>query len=327
MPAALAWARDTQQPYKVEILEALRDHGTSRAESREPRAEIDELASEATPGAGSASFYRTGAFTDLCRGPHVPDTSWLTAFRLTHLAGAYWRGDERRPMLQRIYGTAFLDAAGARGSPRPPGRGAAPGPPPAGAGAGAVQHRRRGGRRLDSLASQGRYGSQADRGLLAGRTPQERVRPGLQPPRGARQAVADERAPGLLPGDDVPADGAGGERLLPQTHELPVPHHDLPVAGAELPGPAAPVRGVGDRLSVRAGRRAPRTAAGARLHAGRCAPVLHAGADGRGDHPDGASSACSSSGRSGSPITSSTWRPARTSTWGTWRPGMRRRRP
>jgi threonyl-tRNA synthetase len=108
MPAALAWARDTQQPYKVEILETLRDHGTSRAESREPRAEIDELASEATPGAGSASFYRTGAFTDLCRGPHVPDTSWLTAFRLTHLAGAYWRGDERRPMLQRIYGTAFL---------------------------------------------------------------------------------------------------------------------------------------------------------------------------------------------------------------------------
>ena len=87
MPAALAWARDTQQPYKVEILEALRDHGTSRAESREPRAEIDELASEATPGAESASFYRTGAFTDLCRGPHVPDTSWLTAFRLTHLAG------------------------------------------------------------------------------------------------------------------------------------------------------------------------------------------------------------------------------------------------
>jgi threonyl-tRNA synthetase len=108
MSAALAWARDTQQPYKVEILEALRDHGTSRAESREPRAEIDELATEATPGAGSASFYQTGAFTDLCRGPHVPDTSWLTAFRLTHLAGAYWRGDERRPMLQRIYGTAFL---------------------------------------------------------------------------------------------------------------------------------------------------------------------------------------------------------------------------
>jgi len=115
MEAALAWARDTQQAYKVEILEALRDYGTARATSPggpgtgEPGAEeVAELAGEAAAGAESASFYRTGEFTDLCRGPHVPDTSWLTAFRLTHLAGAYWRGDERRPMLQRIYGTAFL---------------------------------------------------------------------------------------------------------------------------------------------------------------------------------------------------------------------------
>jgi threonyl-tRNA synthetase len=53
------------------------------------------------------TLYQTGDFVDLCRGPHVPDTTWLKAFRLTHLAGAYWRGDERRPMLQRIYGTAF----------------------------------------------------------------------------------------------------------------------------------------------------------------------------------------------------------------------------
>jgi threonyl-tRNA synthetase len=114
MEAALAWARDAQQAYKVEILEALRDHGSSRAEGPSrpgtpvPSAEMDELASEAAAGAESVSFYQTGEFTDLCRGPHVPDTSWLTAFRLTHLAGAYWRGDERRPMLQRIYGTAFL---------------------------------------------------------------------------------------------------------------------------------------------------------------------------------------------------------------------------
>jgi threonyl-tRNA synthetase len=108
MDAALAWARDTRQPYKVEILEALRDHGNSKAESRVPSAEMEELTSEAAPGTESVSVYHTGEFTDLCRGPHVPDTSWLKAFRLTHLAGAYWRGDERRPMLQRIYGTAFL---------------------------------------------------------------------------------------------------------------------------------------------------------------------------------------------------------------------------
>ncbi len=109
---ALAWAREAHQDYKIEILETIRDHGTSRPESRELRAEttssnLAELEGEAASGTGTVSFYQTGTFLDLCRGPHVPDTSWLTAFRLTHIAGAYWRGDERRPMLQRIYGTAF----------------------------------------------------------------------------------------------------------------------------------------------------------------------------------------------------------------------------
>jgi threonyl-tRNA synthetase len=103
---ALAWARQTGQPYKVEILEALRDFGTSRG--GRPASELAELDGEAAAGASTVTLYQTGDFVDLCRGPHVPDTSWLTAFRLTHLAGAYWRGDERRPMLQRIYGTAFL---------------------------------------------------------------------------------------------------------------------------------------------------------------------------------------------------------------------------
>jgi len=55
----------------------------------------------------NVSLYRLGTFTDLCRGPHVPAVSWLRAFKLIRVAGAYWRGDERRPMLQRIYGTAF----------------------------------------------------------------------------------------------------------------------------------------------------------------------------------------------------------------------------
>jgi threonyl-tRNA synthetase len=119
LEAALAWARDQRQDYKVEILETIRRYGSPRAERREPSAEngapgaerredVEEMAGEAEPGTASVSFYETGDFVDLCRGPHVPDTSWLAAFRLTHLAGAYWRGDERRPMLQRIYGTAFL---------------------------------------------------------------------------------------------------------------------------------------------------------------------------------------------------------------------------
>jgi threonyl-tRNA synthetase len=55
------------------------------------------------------SLYRQGEFVDLCRGPHVPSTGLLKAVKLTHVAGAYWRGDERNPMLQRIYGTAFAD--------------------------------------------------------------------------------------------------------------------------------------------------------------------------------------------------------------------------
>jgi len=53
------------------------------------------------------SLYRQGNFTDLCRGPHVPSTGYIRAFKLTGISGAYWRGDEHRPMLQRIYGTAF----------------------------------------------------------------------------------------------------------------------------------------------------------------------------------------------------------------------------
>ncbi len=54
------------------------------------------------------STYTDGGFTDLCRGPHVPDTSYLKHFKLLHTAGAYWRGDEKRQMLQRIYATAFF---------------------------------------------------------------------------------------------------------------------------------------------------------------------------------------------------------------------------
>ncbi|MFA6582835.1 MAG: threonine--tRNA ligase [Elusimicrobiaceae bacterium] len=53
------------------------------------------------------SYYENGGFIDLCRGPHVADTGRLKHFRLTRIAGAYWRGDEKRPMLQRVYGLAF----------------------------------------------------------------------------------------------------------------------------------------------------------------------------------------------------------------------------
>ena len=78
---------------------------------------------------GDISLYTQGEFTDLCRGPHLQDSSPIKAVKLTGLAGAYWRGDERNTQLTRIYGTAFYDKddleahlAAARGSapPRPP---------------------------------------------------------------------------------------------------------------------------------------------------------------------------------------------------------------
>ncbi len=56
----------------------------------------------------TVSIYRQGDFVDLCRGPHVPHTGWIKAFKLLSVAGAYWRGDEKNPMLWRIYGTAFF---------------------------------------------------------------------------------------------------------------------------------------------------------------------------------------------------------------------------
>ncbi len=56
------------------------------------------------------SFYTDGPFIDMCRGPHVPDTGAIQHFKLMSIAGAYWRGDEKRPMLQRIYGLAFATA-------------------------------------------------------------------------------------------------------------------------------------------------------------------------------------------------------------------------
>jgi len=61
------------------------------------------------PGQEEISLYGQGKWVDLCRGPHVPSTGRLKAFKLTKIAGAYWRGDSRNPMLQRIYGTAWAD--------------------------------------------------------------------------------------------------------------------------------------------------------------------------------------------------------------------------
>ena len=87
------------------------------------------------PDGDRVRCYRQKDFIDLCRGPHVPSTGRLGVFKLTHTAGAYWKGDEKNPMLQRIYGACVPDAEGARRAPEAPGGGAGAGPPQARQGA------------------------------------------------------------------------------------------------------------------------------------------------------------------------------------------------
>jgi threonyl-tRNA synthetase len=81
---AVAMFKDMGETYKVQIIESI-------------------------PNAEGLSFYRQGDFIDLCRGPHVPTTGHIKAFKLMSVAGAYWRGDSNNEMLQRIYGTAWTD--------------------------------------------------------------------------------------------------------------------------------------------------------------------------------------------------------------------------
>ncbi|MFN6074881.1 MAG: threonine--tRNA ligase [Fluviicola sp.] len=78
---ALAYFTEKEDPYKLELIQDLPD--------------------------GSITFYTQGNFTDLCRGPHIPDTGFIKAIKLTAIAGAYWRGDEKNKQLTRIYGITF----------------------------------------------------------------------------------------------------------------------------------------------------------------------------------------------------------------------------
>ena len=103
--AALQWAQDANQPYKVELLNDLKRVGTTIAKD----IDADTLGLEAN-GEGqveNVSFYTDGDFRDLCRGPHAESTGKVGAFKLMRVAGAYWRGKETNPQMQRLYGVAF----------------------------------------------------------------------------------------------------------------------------------------------------------------------------------------------------------------------------
>ncbi|MCA9338571.1 threonine--tRNA ligase [Candidatus Saccharibacteria bacterium] len=102
---AIKWAKEGKQPYKEELLNDLKRSGTTVANDLS----ADEMGTIATGDAAldEVSFYTNGDFTDLCRGPHVENTSKAGAFKLMRVAGAYWRGNEKNPQMQRLYGVAF----------------------------------------------------------------------------------------------------------------------------------------------------------------------------------------------------------------------------
>lgn len=102
---AIAWAKENNQPYKVELLNDLKRAGTTVAKDLDSK----ELGLESTDGSKieKVSFYKNGDFVDLCRGPHVNSTKEIGAFKLMRVAGAYWRGNENNPQMQRLYGVAF----------------------------------------------------------------------------------------------------------------------------------------------------------------------------------------------------------------------------
>jgi threonyl-tRNA synthetase len=109
---AKQWAEKNNQPYKLELLNDLEREGTTLAR------ELDSAMMGFPAGAVGVngiqaesvvdvSFYKNGNFIDLCRGPHVESTDKVGAFKLMRVAGAYWRGKEGNPQMQRVYGVAF----------------------------------------------------------------------------------------------------------------------------------------------------------------------------------------------------------------------------
>lgn len=102
---AVAWADQSNQPYKAELLNDLKREGTTIAKDLDAN-ELG-LATDGESKVSTVSFYTDGDFMDLCRGPHVESTGKVGAFRLMRIAGAYWRGKESNPQMQRLYGAAF----------------------------------------------------------------------------------------------------------------------------------------------------------------------------------------------------------------------------
>ena len=98
---AIEWAKENDQPYKLELLNDLKNAGTTDAKL------LAEGDFEVGDGAKTVTFYTNGNYKDLCKGPHLSNTGEVGAFKLMRVAGAYWRGNENNPQMQRLYGVAF----------------------------------------------------------------------------------------------------------------------------------------------------------------------------------------------------------------------------
>lgn len=102
---AIEWAKENHQPYKEELLNDLKRSGTTVAKDLDA-SEMGTI-TQGDSVLDEVSFYKNGDFVDLCRGPHVANTKGVGAFKLMRVAGAYWRGNEKNPQMQRLYGVAF----------------------------------------------------------------------------------------------------------------------------------------------------------------------------------------------------------------------------
>jgi threonyl-tRNA synthetase len=205
------------QPYKVDLINRFREAATDSDEAYEI-------------AGGIVSAYRNSPeFVDMCVGPHVPSTGKLGHFRLQKVAGAYWRGDEKNPMLQRIYGTAWeskkalvehlhqLEEAAKR------------------------DHRKlateldllslpeRARRRSGGVAPEGRHRPQAHGGLQPGAPRQGGYEFVYTPHLANGEPVQDLGPPRFLCRRHVPADGNGQRHVLHEADELPDALPDLPV--------------------------------------------------------------------------------------------------
>src|SRR6201996_890963 len=266
-----ARAELADEPYKLELI-GLKGHPSDDdGESVEVGGSELTIYDNLDPGTGELCW------KDLCRGPHLPVTRAIPAFKLMRTGGAYWRGSEKNPQLQRIYGTAWETRDAQDEYVRL-----------------LTEAEKRDHRKLGAELDLFSFPSEIGRGP-AGLPPQRRHHPpgdgGLlaPPPRGGgvrvRQHSAPDQgrpvhhlgAPGVVQGRHVPAHGTGRGHLLPEADELPDAHPDLRGARAVLPRAAAAAVRVRHGVPVREVRRGARPDPGPRLHPGRLAHLLHPG--------------------------------------------------